>query len=77
MRMLKKIEPEIPIFHAREMRQKFQKEVALISSSNIKPHMLRHMVSGHYPTGYFPEGTSPTDCSPMDTYPKDRSPTGQ
>ena len=43
MRMLKKIQPESPIFHTRAIRQKFQKKVTLIGSSNIKPHMLRHI----------------------------------
>ena len=43
MRMLKKIQPEIPIFHTRAVRQKFQKKVTLIGSSNITPHMLRHI----------------------------------
>ena len=43
MHMLEKIEPEIPIFHTQAMRQKFQKEVVLISLGNIKPHMLHHI----------------------------------
>ena len=60
MRMLKKTEPEIPISHTREMRQKFLKEVALISSSNIKPH---HVAPYGIRTLARPD-TSPTDISP-------------
>ena len=43
LRMLKKIEPEIPVFHTRAMRRKFQKEVASLNATDIKPHVLRHI----------------------------------
>ena len=77
--MLKKTEPEIPISHTREMRQKFLKEVALISSSNIKPHMLRHMVSGHQPDRIlarriFPRGHVPDRLQPDGRLPERQKP---
>ncbi|XP_066934138.1 uncharacterized protein [Clytia hemisphaerica] len=42
MKMLKAVEPDIPIYHTRAMRRKFQQEVKLLSSPT-PPHVLRHI----------------------------------
>ena len=43
MRMLKKIEPEVPVYHTRAMRKNFSKEVGSLNSTDLKPHVIRHI----------------------------------
>ena len=43
MRMLKKIEPEVPVYHTRAMRKNLSKEVGSLNSTDLKPHVIRHI----------------------------------
>ena len=42
VRMLKKVEPEIPVYNTRAMRKKFQKEVKLLNFPT-PPHVVKHI----------------------------------
>ena len=43
MKTLKKIEPLVPVFHTRAMRKQFSKDIGLLHSVDIQPHVLRHV----------------------------------
>lgn len=43
MQTLKRIEPQIPVYHTRAMRKQFQKEVSFLHGADFKPHILRHI----------------------------------
>ena len=43
VRMVAKIEPEIPVYHSRAMRKVFSKQLQSIHSCSIQPHILRHI----------------------------------
>ena len=43
VRMVTKIEPEIPVYHSRAMRKVFSKQLQSIHSCSIQPHILRHI----------------------------------
>ena len=43
MRMLGTIEPQVPVYHTRAMRKKFNKEIGVLNSTDVKPHVLRHV----------------------------------
>ena len=43
VRMVAKLEPEIPVYHSRAMRKVFSKQLQSIHSCSIRPHILRHI----------------------------------
>ena len=44
MKMLKKVEPDIPTYHTRAIRRQFQKQVKLLSPPPpTPPHVVRHI----------------------------------
>ena len=43
MRMLRKIEDQVPVYHTRAMRKQFAKEVGSLHQTEIKPHVRRHI----------------------------------
>ena len=43
IQMLKKLEPEVPIYQTRAMRQLFYKQFNSHHCVNIPPHVLRHV----------------------------------
>ena len=42
VRMLKKMELEVPVYHTPAMRKRFQKEIKLLNSPT-PPHVVRHV----------------------------------
>ena len=42
VKMLKKMEPEIAVYHTRVMQKRFQKEIKLLNSLT-PPHVVRHI----------------------------------
>ena len=43
VRMVAKIEPEIPVYHSRAMRKVYSKQLQSIHTCSIQPHILRHI----------------------------------
>ena len=60
LRIMKKVEPDIPIYHTRAMRREFKKEVSSLHSS-LEPHLLRHIYRSL--TG---DCSSQRECSEID-----------